>query len=50
VGKEVSLVLISNWGNQSFIGLNGIEFFDVEGESVRPIGLSCSFMSGKELF
>jgi hypothetical protein len=35
-GQELSLTLLSNWGSQSFVGLNGVELFDSDGEPVRP--------------
>lgn len=49
-GQEMTLVLLSNWGHQNFVGLNGVEIFDSEGEQVRPIGVACSLMSSKELY
>jgi hypothetical protein len=49
-GQELSLTLLSNWGSQSFVGLNGVELFDSDGEPVRPIGVSCSCMDSRELF
>jgi hypothetical protein len=27
-GSELTLILLSNWGNQTLIGLNGLELFD----------------------
>lgn len=48
-GRELTMVLLSNWGNQQYIGLNGVELFDSNGDLIRPTEIISSSQSSDEL-
>ena len=43
------MLLLSNWGNQQHIGLNGLEFFDSKGDIIRPKEVISSSMPSYQL-
>jgi hypothetical protein len=48
-GKELSMLILSNWGSQQFVGLNGLEFIDSNGDLIRPKEVISSSISSSEL-
>lgn len=40
-GKNLTIRIYENWGDRQYVGLNGVEFFNENGEKLLPKRLYC---------
>jgi|JI9StandDraft_1071089.scaffolds.fasta_scaffold1326770_1 hypothetical protein len=41
MGKQLCIRIYENWGDRQFVGLNGVEFFNENGDKIIPSKLYC---------